>query len=131
MRQIIFMVATSLLLSACQGTMPVQVQSARPANVAVSANHNNPATRSAYQARGLFQYREMASYEDIDIQAVANQFLWSFEPKDVNPSVELYPQNATYPMRRYEIVFSGANAAKVNEALRLWQKRFEQYGSAQ
>lgn len=82
--------------------------------------------KSQYSAKGNFRYKEMVTSEDIDIHGVANQFLWNFEPKDVE-SFDLRQMEDNYPMRSYEITFYGSNESKVTESLKKWQLRFAEW----
>lgn len=101
-----------------------------PVNTAPQANLQAQNTRSIHQATGVFEYREMSVEEDINIYQVARRFLWKYEPSAVNPEPFLNQLPATYPLRRYEITFSGPDAEQVEHALNTWIELFKAHGGA-
>lgn len=111
-------------LSACHapGSMP-----SAPQPMALRAQN---ASAQQHQATGVFEYREMVAGDDIDIHQVARRFLWKYEPSAVDPEPYLSQLPAAYPIRRYEITFSGPDAAQVNHALQSWIQLFKEHGGA-
>ncbi|RYX99567.1 hypothetical protein EON78_03485, partial [bacterium] len=128
MNKIIFIALSTLIISGCQ-TSSLPVMPLDTSVVQTSSSSQTVKKKDLHSATGEFQYREMASYEDIDINEVARRFLWDFDTRDVDDFSLSQPLEAKYPLRRYSISFLGNNPEKVKEALKLWQKKFAQYNT--